>query len=128
MSLTPNDIKKFCFIAALAGLNLGIDIGSIGSLVTSFNSFKAQYPNLSDFNTGVVISMLNLGGLFGGLFFAKVDNYRFNDIKFMICLNLGIVLLGQFVQIYGFKSWQMFTLGRFIFGLGQGGNLSLIHI
>lgn len=122
MSLTPNDIKKYCFIAALAGLNLGIDIGSIGSLVTSFNSFKAQYPNLSDFNTGVVISMLNLGGLFGGLFFAKVDNYRFNDIKFMICLNLGIVLLGQFVQIYGFQSWQMFTLGRFIFGLGQGGN------
>lgn len=71
MSLTPNDIKKYCFIAALAGLNLGIDIGSIGSLVTSFNSFKAQYPNLSDFNTGVVISMLNLGGLFGGLFFCK---------------------------------------------------------
>lgn len=122
MSLTPNNINTYCLVAALAGLNLGIDIGSIGSLVTSFGSFKSQYPNLTDFNTGVVISMLNLGGLFGGLLLTKFKHYEVNDIKFMICLNTSIVFLGQFVQICGFKSWQIFTLGRFIFGLGQGGN------
>lgn len=122
MHLSPNNINTYCIIAALAGLNLGIDIGSIGSLVTSFSSFKLQYPNLTDFNTGVVISMLNLGGLFGGLLLTKFKHREFNDIKFMICLNSSIVFLGQFIQICGFKSWKIFTIGRFIFGLGQGGN------
>lgn len=121
-TITLSSITQYSLIAALSGLNLGVDIGSIGSLITNFKSFQEKYKNLTDFKTGLMISIFNLGGLFGGLFLSKCNNEKGINIKFVICLNLLIVLLGQLFQISGFNSWIFFVFGRFLFGLGQGGN------
>lgn len=121
-TLTSRTVTLYSLIAGISGFTLGIDIGSIGQLITSFSSFNNKYKHLTNLQKGLIVSIFNLGGLFGGLFLTKINYKKGRTINSMICFNLGIVLIGQLLQVVGADPVFFFFLGRFLFGLGQGGN------
>lgn len=116
-----------CLIISFGGFIFGWDVGTIGGMVnmkefknhfgTRFNpdSGLNEFP---DILTGLIISVFNIGCVFGGIVLSKTGD--FIGRKLGITLALTVFIIGILIQIINDHVWYQFAIGRIISGLGIG--------
>ncbi|KAK5325287.1 hypothetical protein LTR70_002452, partial [Exophiala xenobiotica] len=101
--------------ASLGSFLFGYDLGVIAEVVAA-NTFTAKF-NLSDVDTGLVVSMFTTGAFFGAMFGGPSGDYL--GRRMTIVVGGVIFILGGALQT-GAENVGYLWSGRFLAGLGVG--------
>ncbi|KAL7340769.1 general substrate transporter [Rhodotorula toruloides] len=114
--------------SSMGGFLFGYDTGQISDFL-QMNDFKRRFASCPDLNaldtcefsnvrSGLIVSLLSIGTLFGALFGAAIAD-RLGRKKAIVVDNI-VLIIGVVVQISSVSAWYQFMIGRIIAGLGVG--------
>ncbi|CCF56286.1 hypothetical protein KAFR_0A08520 [Kazachstania africana CBS 2517] len=116
-----------CLVISFGGFIFGWDVGTIGGVVNMEEfreTFGTRYDILTDrkylptLQLGLMISIVNIGAMFGGLLLPKLGVSR--GRKLGILISTMIYMAGILAQLINCDAWFQFFVGRAICGMGIG--------
>ncbi|CCC71992.1 hypothetical protein NCAS_0J00120 [Naumovozyma castellii] len=118
-------ISIFCCMIGFGGFISGWDTGTIGGFLAHpdyLRRFGQHHHDgthyFSNVRTGLVVSIFNIGGLFGCLILGDLAN-RIGR-KMALVVVVIIFMIGIIIQIASINKWYQYFIGRIISGLGVG--------
>lgn len=115
----------YCAIAAFGGFSMGYDSGTISGIVNMKNFIESFGDNqstggklLSDTKTGLILSLFNIGCIFGSLVLAKLGDTHGRRIG--IIVSSIIYICGCTIQVTSVSKWYQFMIGRIVAGSAVG--------
>lgn len=119
-------ISLCCVMVAFGGFVFGWDTGTISGFVKQTDwvrRFGSQDASgnyyLSNVRTGLLVSIFNIGCVFGGLLLGRLGDIYGRRLGLVIVVIVYVV--GIIIQIASIDKWYQYFIGRIISGLGVGG-------
>lgn len=116
-----------CLLIAFGGFVFGWDTGTISGFVNMPDYIErfgqkdsvTNLPYLSDFRTGLLVGIFNIGCAVGGVAIGKITDTTGRRKSLMVTMALYIV--GVLIQITSSRIWIQYLVGRIVTGLAVGG-------
>ncbi|KAK7047612.1 hypothetical protein VNI00_006380 [Paramarasmius palmivorus] len=115
-------------LASMGGFIFGYDTGQISDILL-MEDFKLRFAqcttpgdvstcNFSDVRSGLIVSLLSIGTLFGALFGAPTADFL--GRRYAMAVECVLFIIGVIIQITATTVWQQFAVGRLVSGLAVG--------